>query len=205
MPEQIIIIGAGGHAKVIADIIHRSGDSVAGYLDDKDPAKLPEYHILGKVADAEAYAQKGYAFLCAIGDNATRQSVTARYALRWHTAVHPSAVIAEDVVIGEGTVVMAGAIVNSGSRIGRHAIVNTAASVDHDNLLGDYVHLSPGVHLAGRVSVGEGTWIGVGACVINDLYICDGCVIGAGAAVVRDIDERGVYVGVPAKKLSEGK
>ena len=117
------------------------------------------------------------------------------------TLIHPSAVIGEEVSIGEGTVVMAGAVINPCTIIGDGCIVNTCASVDHDNNLEDFVHIAVGAHLCGTVCVGNKTWIGAGTVVSNNLSVCDDCTIGAGAVVVKNIEEKGTYVGVPAKKL----
>lgn len=123
--------------------------------------------------------------------------------LRYYTAIHPKAVIADDVTIGAGTVVMANSVINTGSRIGEHCIINTAATVDHDNCIEDFVHLSPGVHLAGTVSVGEGTWFGIGSVANNNISVCAGCTIGAGAVLIKSVSEEGVYVGVPARRLGK--
>jgi sugar O-acyltransferase (sialic acid O-acetyltransferase NeuD family) len=108
-------------------------------------------------------------------------------------------VIAEDVSIGAGTVIMPNAVVNTGCKIGCHCIINTASTVDHDDTISDYVHLSPGVHLSGTVSIGEESWLCTGAVVSNNLNICNGCIVGAGSVVIRDIGTPGTYYGVPAK------
>lgn len=108
--------------------------------------------------------------------------------------------IAEDVKVGVCTAVMANAVINSGSSIGNGVIINTAASVDHDNVIGDFSHVSPGAHLAGNVSIWERCWIGIGASVINNIYIVTDSIVAAGAVVIKDINEAGIYVGVPAKR-----
>lgn len=188
MRKSVIIVGAGGHGKVIADIVEKRGDAVLGFLDDKPPEELIEFHIVGRVSDmAELAAQQDVSFAMGIGSNRSRKRIMEQYDVPWYTPIHPSAVIGNHVDIGAGTAIMANAVINSGSRIGRGAVINTAATVDHDNVIGDYVHISPGAHLAGMVSVGEGTWIGIGACVKNNLTICGDCVIGAGATVVNNI------------------
>lgn len=199
--RRVIIIGASGHARVIADIVRCSGDEVIGFLDDRNPAEFPGLKILGRVDDAKTCIADDVQFVVGIGKNETREEIVQRLgALPYYTAVHPSATIADDVVIGEGTVVIANAVINSGSHIGKHCIVNTAATVDHDNTLSDYVHLSPGVHLSGTATIGYGTWLGTGVVVSNNINICGGCTIGAGAVVIRDINEAGTYTGVPAMK-----
>ena len=96
---------------------------------------------------------------------------------------------------------MAGAVINPGVRIGKGCIINTCSSMDHDCVVGDYVHIAVGSHLCGTVSVGDGTWIGAGATVSNNVSICSDCMIGAGAVVIKDIKESGTYVGVPAKRI----
>jgi len=96
---------------------------------------------------------------------------------------------------------MAGAVINCCSTIGKGCIINTGATIDHDNCIGDYVHISPGVHTAGGVKIGNGSWLGIGSVVINNIDIHSGCTIGAGAVVVNNITEKGTYVGVPARKV----
>jgi sugar O-acyltransferase (sialic acid O-acetyltransferase NeuD family) len=197
-PKKVVIIGAGGHGRVIADIVSLSGDVVSGFLDDKDPSEFPNITILGKLTDIERFKQEAF-FIVGIGNNQLRKQIMETFDVDWYTAIHPTAVITSDVVIGEGTAIMANAVINTGSKLGRGVIVNTAATVDHDNVLEDYVHVSPGVHLGGTVHIGSETWIGIGAVVINNIDICEECVIGAGALVIHSIMLKGVYIGVPAK------
>ena len=115
--------------------------------------------------------------------------------------IHPSAVIGTDVEIGIGSVVMAGVVINSSTKIGKGCIVNTSSSLDHDNIIEDYVHISPGVRTAGSVSIGKLTWIGIGSVVSNNVNIYSSCKVGAGAVVVKDITEPGTYVGVPVRRV----
>jgi sugar O-acyltransferase (sialic acid O-acetyltransferase NeuD family) len=176
-----------------------NGDIVYGFLDDKSTEKLPKFNILGKVESILNYFNKGFCFIVAIGDNHIRQKIMeSYYMVEWYTAIHPSAVIANDVQIGKGTAIMANAVINPGSKVGCGAIINTASTVDHDCVIGDFVHISPGAHLAGTVRVGDRTWIGMGANVINNIDICADCTIGAGTVVIKNINECGTYVGVPA-------
>lgn len=199
MSKEVIVIGAGGHGKVIADIIIKSGDRVIGFLDDGCTEKnILGYPILGKTEDCLKYKDKE--FFIAIGNNAVRKKISEKYnMLKFYTAIHPSAVIAMDVEIGEGSSVMAGVVINTSARIGKHCIINSGSVVEHDNKLADFVHLSPGAVLCGTVSVGECTHIGGGATVKNNTNISGDTVIGVGAAVVKDIDISGVYCGVPAR------
>ena len=202
MNQSVVIIGASGHGKVVADIIIEHGDQVVGFLDDNPnlPEKFIGFPVLGIIDEYQKYLDAK--FIVAIGNATIREKIANKLEnVKWYTAIHPAAVISKlDTVIGDGTVVMANAVVNPGARIGRHCIINTGAIVEHDNRLEDYVHVSVGAKLAGTVSVGKTTWIGIGASIRNNLEICADCMIGAGAVVVKNIKEAGTYVGVPARK-----
>lgn len=200
MSDNVVIIGAGGHGKVAADIVLSAGDRVLGFLDDREGASIGEFPWLGRIKDFRRILNAR--FLAAVGDASTREKITTQLeGVRWYTAVHPQAVISHlDTKIGEGTVVMAGAVINPGAKIGRHCIINTGAIVEHDNQIGDFAHISVGAHLAGAVCVGSGTWVGVGASVRNNLTICEHVVIGVGSVVVKDIEEPGTYMGVPVRR-----
>lgn len=204
--REVMIIGASGHGKVAADIIEKSGDRVAGYLDDNEELgnAFFGYPLFGKVDRYIEYMQ--YEFVVAIGNAAIRERIVNMLAgVRWYTAVHPSAVIAcRDVAVGEGTIIMANAVINPGACIGRHCIINTAAVVEHDNRIEDYAHISVGARLAGTVHIGKAAWIGAGAVVSNNLSVCAGCMVGAGCVVVKSIEEAGTYIGVPARRMGAG-
>ena len=202
--KSVVIIGASGHGKVIADIVQRSGDKIIGFLDDNVPtgSSFIGYPVLGTTEDYKKYAATA-TFVIAIGNAAIREKIAGKLeGVCWYTAVHPTAVISDlGTKIGEGTVIMANAVINPGSWIGKHCIINSCAVVEHDNRIEDYVHISVGAKMAGTVSVGKSTWVGIGASVKNNISICDDCMIGAGAVVVKDISEKGTYVGVPAKPI----
>ena len=204
MSKDVIIIGAGGHAKVIADIIYKSGDNLIGFLDDNLANKGKEIYlgkkVIGTTKDIEIY-NKNY-FIIGIGNNSIRKKINNENNLKLYSAIHPSAIIAEDVKIGTGSVIMAGVVINPGTVIGKNCIINTCSSLDHDNLLEDYVHISPGAHLAGTVTIKEGTWICTGAIVKNNITIGKNNIIGAGGVVIKDIiEENGTYIGVPARRI----
>ncbi|MDI9470499.1 MAG: NeuD/PglB/VioB family sugar acetyltransferase [Bacillota bacterium] len=200
MQRNVIVVGAGGHAKVIADILKVSGDRVLGFLDDKAPEQLPGFHILGSTSDICSFPPNAL-FVPAFGNNHARQSLMEKNHVNWCSAIHPTAVLAEDVTVGPGTVIMANAVVNSGTKIGKGVIINTGATVDHDCTLEDYVHVSPGAHLAGTVSLGRCSWVGIGGIIINNINVCRDVVLGAGAVVVKDITEPGVYIGIPSSPI----
>ena len=205
MKEKLLIIGASGHGKVVADIALKidKWQSIA-FLDDDDLIKsCMGLKIIGKSADAIAYRDEAD-FFVAIGNNATREKVQEQLlndGLSVVSLVHPSAIIGADVEIGVGTVVMAGVVINSSSKVGKGCIINTSCSLDHDNEIENYVHISPGANLAGTVKIGNGSWIGIGSVISNNVNICSGCKVGAGAVVVKDITEPGTYVGVPVRKI----
>lgn len=202
MNKRVIVIGAGGHGKVITDIIKKSGDMVIGFLDD-NPALSDTfigYPILGNTDTFENY--KKCQFVIAIGTAAIREKIADRlYGVKWYTAIHPSAVISDTgVSIGEGTAIMANVVVNAGTTIGKHCIINSGAIVEHDNKIEDFVHVSVGAKLAGTVHIGKRTWIGIGVSVSNNISICEDCMVGAGGVVIRNIEEAGTYVGVPVER-----
>lgn len=196
--NRLIIIGASGHGKVVADIAALNGYKDIVFLDDDENIKeCAGYPVIGKSTEAS----NGEVFV-AVGNAETRKRLMELYKDRvLPLLIHPNAVVADDVEIGNGTVVMAGAVINPGVRIGKGCIINTSSSVDHDCIVEDFCHVSVGAHLSGTVVVGMGTWIGAGATVINNVNICGGCTIGAGAVVIKNIDEPGTYVGVPVRKI----
>lgn len=203
MSESVIIIGAGGHAKVIADIVLKNGDTLLGFLDDSKINKnIVGFPVLGKVEDIEQYKDKAN-FIIGIGNNYIRQSIAEKNNVSWHTAIHPSAQIGLDVNVGEGTVVMANTVINSSAYIGNHCIINTGAIVEHDNIIEDYVHISPNATLCGTVYIGELTHIGAGVTIKNNIRICPDVVVGAGGVVVKDINKNGTYIGVPVRRAEK--
>lgn len=198
--KQLLIIGASGHGKAVADIAKLNGYENILFFDDNDNIKeCGKYPVIGKSSDVTAYEGD---VIVAIGNADIREKLHKLYAERNKPIlIHPSAVVADTVSISEGTVVMAGAVINADAVIGKGCIVNTCSSVDHDCRIGDFVHVSVGAHVAGTVNVSDRTWIGIGAVVSNNLNICADCKIGAGAVVVKDIDIEGTYVGVPVRKV----
>lgn len=201
MDKKLVIIGASGHGKVVADIALKNGYKIVGFLDDDDSIKeICGFPVLGKISKIHEY-ERVCEFIIAIGNNVIRERISEQYDVNWATLIHPTAVIGMQCEIGSGTVVMANAIVNPCATIGKHCIINTGALVEHDNVLDDYVHISPNASVAGTVHIGKRTHIGVGACVKNNLCISADAMIGAGAAVVKDIPTSGVYVGIPARRM----
>jgi sugar O-acyltransferase (sialic acid O-acetyltransferase NeuD family) len=198
----VVVLGAGGHAKVVISTLRAAGEAVDVIYDDNSSRwgkTLRGIPIRGPISALGMHADRPA--VIAVGDNAIRQSIAGKYPLRWITAVHPRACVDPTVELGAGTVVFAGAIIQPDSRIGAHAIVNTGATVDHDCQVHDFVHVGPGVHLAGGVRVSRGATLGTGCVAIAGVTIGENTTIGAAAAVIRDVPANVVAVGVPAHIL----
>lgn len=195
--KKLVIVGASGHGKVAADIAIKVGYTDVVFVDDDvsktDCAGFP---IIGRIQDARNL--EGDKFV-AIGNSAIRQKFMEEFTTV--KLIHPNAVISRRVTIEEGTIIMAGAVINSDTYIGRGCIINTCASIDHDCSLGNYSHVAVGAHLCGTVKIGDSTWIGAGATISNNVCVTENCVIGAGAVVVNNIENKGTYVGVPAREI----
>ncbi|ADU64158.1 MAG: acetyltransferase [Pseudodesulfovibrio sp.] len=202
---KVLILGGGGHASVVADILAAcAGVSVLGYIAPEPPPGQVDLVGLPRLGDEAAIATIAHdGVVVAIGDNRVRMEVAERLTAQGETlvsAIHPSAVIAPGVAMGPGCMVCAGVVVNPGATIGRNTILNTGCTVDHHCVLGDHVHIAPGVNLAGGVTVGNGAFIGIGACVIPGVTLGQWVVVGAGAAVIRDVGAGRSVVGVPARE-----
>jgi len=200
---KLLILGAGGHGKVVSEIaqLMEQWEEVA-FLDDReDISEVLGIPIVGKLADLSALKNKyEYAFV-AIGSNNARVKWTKKlsdHSFKIPTLIHPSSTVSTKSSIEEGTVIMAGAVINPNARIGRSCIINTASTIDHDCLLQDGVHTSPGAHLGGTVKVGERTWICIGATIINNINIGCNSIIAAGAVVTKDVPSNVLVAGVPA-------
>lgn len=203
--RPLLIYGASGHGKVVADAALCSGSyEVQGFLDD-DRAKWGQtalsLPILGGL-DCLGVLAAGGLLALGIGSNERRKRIFEELAARgmkWATVVHPSAVVASGVRLGEGSFVGPLAVIHTDARVGRGCIINSGAVVEHDNVLGDWVHVGPGSTLAGNVHVGTGTQIGMGTRVLPGVRVGEWAVVGAGAVVTREVPARVVTMGVPAR------
>ena len=200
--EAVAIVGAGGHAKVVAATLLADGRRIEAFYDD-DRSRWGTSNfagiVIGPCTELEQRSQ-GLAIL-AIGDNATRRSLACRLQVRWTRAVHPNAMVHDTVDVAEGVLICAGAIVQPDVRIGAHSIINTGATVDHDTVVGKYVHVAPGVRLAGNVVLEDGVLMGIGSSAAPGVRIGKDTIVGAGAVVVDHLPPHSVAVGVPARVI----
>lgn len=208
--RQLIIFGAGGHGRVVADAAAAMGLAVAGFCDEGKALGIKINGLpvlaLGLDALAVSHPPRAFVFHVALGDNARRLEVAlAARRLGYALPVirHSTALVSPSASVGEGSVLMAGVIVQANAAIGRCCIVNTAASLDHDNILADGVQICPGVRSAGDVRYGAGAFIGTGATLIPGVRVGAWAVVGAGAVVARDVAEGSRVAGVPARPLAK--
>lgn len=195
---MMLLFGGNGHAKVVLDCLQATGTEVALIFDDHPVETELQGVPLYRGYHPALHAQSP--LIISIGHNATRKRIAEQLVRHaFGQAIHPSALCSPSAHIGEGSVVFHQAVVQAAAQIGKHCIINTAASVDHDCVLEDYVHIAPKATLCGNVQVGEGTLIGAGAVVIPGIRIGKWCTIGAGAAVVADVPDGTLVVGVPAR------
>lgn len=201
--KYMYLYGAGGHSKVITDILNSLGIQVIGMFDDNPPnARFKEMEVRDGIRLlGEGFPELDAPLIISVGNNVRRAELADLIDANYGTAIHGTAIVSDRATIGVGTVVLHGAIVQAGAKIGAHVLINTAASIDHDNIIGDYAHISPHATLCGHVEVGEGTHIGAGAVIIPSIRVGKWCTVGAGAVVIRDVPDFATVVGNPAKVI----
>jgi sugar O-acyltransferase (sialic acid O-acetyltransferase NeuD family) len=202
--KSLAILGAGGHAKVVADAASCSGWQNIRFFDDKWPEfEHAQAGILsGNTQSLIAQAAEFNGIVVAIGDNALRRnkiSLLLKEQLPLVTIIHPSAIISSSAALAPGTVVFAKAVLNPDCSIGLGGIINTGAIIEHDCILGAFVHISPGVNLSGDVQIGDLSWIGIGSCVRQCIKIGSNVMVGAGSVVIQDLPDECTAFGIPAK------
>lgn len=210
MSLPVLIVGGGGHAKVLIEALKLGSMTILGIIEANAAEIGTEVfgiRVIGVDSMISEYGPETLLLVNGIGSAhlpRKRTDIFEKFKAKgftFATVIHPSAVVASDVVLGEGAQIMAGVVIQPGCTIGANVIVNTRASVDHDCLIGDNVHLAPGVTLSGEVKVGNGVHIGTGATVIQGVTIGINSLIGAGSVVVNDIPSDAEVAGVPAKKI----
>lgn len=203
--KKVLIIGAGGHAQVVADILMCAKIVPIGYLDD-NPQSLGKRYldipVLGSLSQVPEV--KHDYVIVAIGNNQRRKQIFDHLVSvneSFLTAIHPSAIIAPSATIGIGTMICAGAIINPCSIIGNNVIINTGSTIDHHNTINHHAHIAPGVNIGGTVSIEEGAFIGIGASIIPQQSIGAWSTVGAGATIITSVEPNTTYVGTPGRKI----
>jgi len=198
---RIAIIGAGGHAAVVASTAIAAGNEVAGFFDDEPSrwgTQILGIPVMGPISRLSG-AGCSHAII-GIGDNRVRRTLAEKIDMEWITVVHPFAWVHPEVPLGEGTIICAGSVVQPGAEIGSHVIINTRSSVDHHCRVGNYAHIAV-AHLAGGASVGEGVLMALGSIVLPKIQVGGWATVGAGAVATKDVAPETTVVGVPARPL----
>jgi len=202
--STIGIIGAGGHCKVVIDIINEIGTyEIVGIYDDHKTGYVLGVKIIGSLSDLKN-AWWIDNFIIAIGNDQIRKTIDEATGdhLRWATLIHPRAVVSKSAKILMGTVVCAGAVIQPEVTVGQHCIINTNCNIDHESKIGKYCSICPGVTICGQVTIGEKTFVGANATIIQTLSIGNNCIIGAGTVIIRNVEDTQKIVGNPGKPIS---
>lgn len=205
--KRLLILGAGGHGAVVAEAAAQSGlwEEISFLDDDTSIDSVLDYPVAGPIDQVFTLADQDSEIVVAIGDNRQRLSLCSEIlakGLELATVIHPNACISPSATISSGSVVFAGAVVNARAKLGRACILNTSATVDHDCIIEDGAHISPGANLAGNVTIGECTWVGLGSVIKEGVQIGSDAITGAGSAVIADVGNGETVVGVPARRLN---
>lgn len=202
--KNLIIIGAGGHGKVAADIAKLQGkwNDIYFFDDNLVSQEVAGLKVLDTFSNFKKYCNE-FDFFVAIGNNQTRNLIQTKLknnGAKVINLIHPDACVASDSSLGEGILIAAGAVINPAATIYDGCIVNTAATIDHDCILNEFVHISPGVHMGGHVIIGTNSWIGLGTNIKNNIFIEKDVIVGAGGLVIKNITKKGVYFGQPVER-----
>ncbi|MCS4091842.1 NeuD/PglB/VioB family sugar acetyltransferase [Rhizobium sp. BK176] len=199
LPGGLYILGFGGHARSVADIAVSVGWNSIVFIDPnvKDGERFSSYRTVRELP----YPEPTWRFFPAAGDNIRRRAQIERPSAKWATLISPSARLGLEANVGQATFVGHGAHIGPGAVVGRGVILNTQSIIEHEAVIGDYTHVSVNAVVAGRAKIGRSVFVGAGAVVIDSVSVCDDVVIGAGAVVTTSIDEPGVYVGAPARRV----
>ena len=209
--KPIIVLGAGGHAKVLIEAIRQSGNEIIGLTDPdmKKSSKCFGVNVLGNDDAIFNYSTNEVVLVNGIGalpDNNLRAKLNERMenkGFQFTKVIHPSAIIASDVEIGSGSQIMAGVVIQPGVQIGRSCIINTGVNLDHDCIIHDNCHISPGVTLSGNVVISKRTHIGTGTSVIHNIFIGQDCIIAAGSIIHHDIPEKTKFIQLREEQIEE--
>jgi len=200
---RLLIVGTGGHGKVVLDCAKKYYNSISFLTNDTHSKGINGYPILFEQETSIDYIIKNFdELIVAIGNNKARLNISINYkakGIKLATIIHEKAIISENAIIGEGTVVLANAVINSFATIGKCCIINTGAIIEHDCTIQDGVHISPNAAMGGTVLIGENTWVCIGSSISNNIRIGENSVIGAGSVIIKDVPSKVLVAGIPAK------
>ena len=202
MSKTLSIFGASGHGKIVLATAKQLGYDITAFYDSNNELSNARVHGVPVKKELEG-CDSNTNVIIAIGNNKVRQYIALQFQdVKWISLIHPRAYVDETVKIGAGSLVCAGTTIQIDASIGVHTIINTNASVDHDCVIGDFVHIAPGVNLAGNVSVDNGSMVGIGASVLPGIKIGKNSIVGAGSVVIRDVPDNTVVAGCPARHIN---
>ena len=205
--RDLIVVGAGGHARIVIDAAEASGVSILGVIDidyKNQNEEILNYQVLGDFSVLQDFDSSKVRVVIAVGDGHERANYfgeSEKMGFSVGTITHPAAIVSKHARVGRGAVINSGAIINARAEIGENTIINTGAIIDHEVKVGRHSHIGPGVKIAGRVTVGDFTFIGIGATVIDKITIGDNVVIGAGSTIIHNVESNSTVVGVPGKRI----
>lgn len=202
--SKLLILGAGGHGKVVADTAVASGKwSDIAFLDNNSTLhEVLGFPVIGSFESYQYHLHENWAVFVAIGNNLVRMNWLKKLEMEGYniaTVIHPSSVISGHSTVDKGSVAMARVVINANSTIGKGCIINTSSTIDHDCVIGEGVHISPGANISGTVTVKDNSWLGVGAKVINNIQIGENVVVAAGAVIIKDVPDNVMVAGIPSK------
>jgi acetyltransferase EpsM len=199
--KSIIIFGAGGHTKVIIDLIKELNQyAIIGIYDDNKDGYFEDIPVLGKIDDN--IIKNSDEYIIGIGNDIIRRRIYERfYNLPWAILIHPRSIVSKSAIINSGSVVFAGAVIQTGVIIGKQCIINTNCNIDHESIVNNFTSICPGVTICGNVIIGELTFIGANSTIIQGKSIGKNCIVGAGSVIIRNIDNDCKVAGNPGKKI----
>jgi len=216
--KKILIIGSGVHSKVVlSEIVQIKGNKVIGFIDEKikkgtiiETYKKRKYKVVGNIKEIRKLLDKNVFGIIGVGSNYLRKEITKKIDkiyknFKWLTIISKNCTINGNVKIGRGSIIVSGSVINTGTKIGKHCLINTTSSIDHDNIFEDYSSTGPGVITGGNVKLGECSHLGIASTVKHQIIIKSHTVVGARSLVLKNCDKNSIYFGVPAKKIRNRK
>tara|TARA_Y100001970_G_scaffold284775_1_gene402865 strand:- start:2987 stop:3610 length:624 start_codon:yes stop_codon:yes gene_type:complete len=205
--KKIIVIGSGGHARVVIDTLISLNFDIQGIIDvnfKNQKEKILNYPILGDFKKLNEFDIKKNLICIAIGDINIKQKyidLILSYGFKTPTIIHPSAFVSKNSIIGQGVFVNAKSTINAEAKVDDHSLINSNSIVEHEVVIGKNCHICPGVKIAGRVKIGDNTFVGIGSNIINNINIGDNVIIGAGTVVIKDVKSNSKIVGNPGREI----